>query len=62
MALCDSCMFYDKKHDEFRQQYDDVIDGDKLEKHYCPMYDDHIPHDIFHKGGDCPFYVKKDGD
>jgi len=55
-------MNYSKEHDEFRQRYDDVIDGDKLEKHYCPMYDDYIPHDIFYKGGDCPYYVKKDGD
>lgn len=64
MALCDSCMFYDKKHDEFRQQYDDTVEvnGDKREKHYCPMYDDYIPYNIFYDNGKCEYYQKRDGD
>lgn len=64
MALCDNCKFYDKEHDEFRQQYDDVvkINGDKREKHYCIMYTDYIPFDIFYNNGDCPYHLPKDGD
>ena len=62
MALCDNCKNYKKEYDEFRQSFDDVIDGDKQEKHFCTMYDDHIPHNIFYKGSDCPYYLPKDGD
>ena len=62
MALCDTCAFFSESFDEFRQKFDDVIDGDKQEKHFCTMYDDHIPHNIYHKNGDCPFYLPKDGD
>lgn len=64
MALCDNCMLYNKQEDEFRQQYDDVveIDGDKRQKHYCSMYDDNIPNKIFYENGDCPFHIPKDGD
>ena len=64
MALCDNCMLYNKQEDEFRQQYDDVveIDGDKRQKHYCSMYDDNIPYKIFYENGDCLFHIPKDGD
>lgn len=58
MALCDTCMFYNKQYDEFRQQYDDVIDGENREKHFCTMYDDNIPLDITYKNADCPHYLK----
>lgn len=59
MALCDNCMFLTKNHDEFRQMFDDtiVIDGDERQKHYCPMYNDHIPFDIFYENADCPYYI-----
>ena len=60
MALCDTCRFYSKQHDEFRQKFDDVIiKGDKsYEKHFCPMYSDNIPNDIYYKNGDCIYYEK----
>ena len=58
MALCDSCQNYDKSYDEFRQNYDDVIieNGDKRQKHYCNMYDDHIPFGIFYENENCVYY------
>lgn len=59
MVLCDNCVFYKKEYDSFRQNYDDIVDGDKRTKHYCPMYDDHIPHGIFYNGDDCPFHEAK---
>lgn len=61
MALCDTCAYYRAEYNEFRRDYEDsVSDADKgPEKHYCPMYDDHIPDDIYRDGADCPFYAKK---
>lgn len=59
MALCDNCMFFKASYDEFRKNYDDIIDQNKTENHFCPMYDDHIPYKIFNENGDCPYYSKK---
>ena len=60
MALCDTCLLYSKQYDEFRQRYNDVIDGDKKEKHFCTMYNDNIPHNIFYNNGECQYYNKKE--
>lgn len=62
MVLCDSCFFYDRRYDEFCQNYDDVIveDADERKKHYCPMYNDHIPFAISYENGDCAYYLQKD--
>lgn len=62
MALCDNCLFYKKEQDEFRQNYDDVVVIDSKEKphHYCPMYNDHIPQEIWYNNGNCPYYEKKE--
>ena len=56
--LCDTCLNYNEGTDDFRQKFDDqiVIDGDGREQHFCPMYDDHIPHGIYHEGEDCEWY------
>lgn len=61
MALCNSCFFFKEKYDGFRIEYDDVINEKKEPaKHYCPMYADHIPFDIFHKNADCEYYEKNE--
>lgn len=62
MALCDSCEFYNGSYDKFHQNYDDVVEenADKRKKHYCPMYDDHIPFTIYYENGDCPYYLQND--
>ena len=62
MALCDTCINYNKEYDEYRQQFDDVIqlNGDKREKHHCLMYDDYIPNKIFHENGKCPYFMSKE--
>lgn len=59
--LCERCLNYSKQLDEFRQQYDDVIVIDSTEpgKHYCPMYDDNIPAEIFYNNAECEFFVEK---
>jgi len=61
MALCDTCYFMTKEHDEFRQTYNDTIieNGDKREKHYCPMYSDNIPNRIFYENAMCDYYWRK---
>ena len=60
MAYCKTCLFYDKRYDEFRQNYDDVIEeGNTQEKHYCVMYEDNIPNKIYYQGAKCPFYGEK---
>jgi hypothetical protein len=49
-----------KSYDEFRALYDDVIEERNTnEKHFCPMYDDAIPNDIYYEGGDCPYYLER---
>ena len=62
MALCDTCNWYDKEYDEFRERYDDRIKdgGDQREKHHCPAYDNIIPPKIWYENGNCPYYVRKD--
>ena len=62
MALCDKCALFDRSYNEFRSQYDDVIeiDGDKREKKYCVMYSNSIPQNITYNNGDCPYFTPKD--
>lgn len=61
MALCDSCKWYDKENDDFRGNYDDRMkENDKRENHYCIMYDDSIPKEIWYENGDCPYYRRKE--
>ncbi len=60
MALCNSCFFFKRDYDEFRIKYDDVAKEKKEpDKHYCPMYADHIPFNIFYKNADCEYYEKE---
>lgn len=59
MALCDTCEWYNKQFDDFRNTYDDTIDdNDKRENHGCIMYEDFMPKKIWHENGDCPYYQK----
>ncbi len=61
MALCDTCSHYRKEYDDFRQTYDDVIVlREKNKNHFCPMYDDNIPHTIWNDGGNCKSYAKRE--
>lgn len=63
MELCLSCEWYNKKYDEFRETYYDVIDeSDKRQKHGCIMYQDHIPQGIWYENKECPYYSKKGKD
>lgn len=60
MALCDKCAFMDKRYDQFRQDYNDAeVIGERTEQHFCPMYNDHIPEDIYYGNGDCVFYDER---
>lgn len=61
MALCDKCLFMTDSYDDFRQAYNDVeIIGDNTVEHFCPMYDDHIPNNIYYEGGACERYVERE--
>lgn len=60
MALCNSCVFMNKKYDEFRQNYDDtIVEGENIIHHFCPIYNDHIPNEIYYDNADCEYYFKK---
>lgn len=62
MALCDSCLFYNKEYDFSIQQFDDVPKiGNELETHFCPMYLEGIPNEIYYDNGDCEYY-ENEGD
>lgn len=62
MALCDSCIYYKKEYDEFRQSYDDVvvIDSTTPKKHFCRMYNSNIPKGIWYDNKNCPYYEGDD--
>lgn len=64
MASCDKCFFMTHQYDTFRQNYDDVdaVDDKSKPHHYCPMYTDHIPEDIFYGDADCEFYEPVDSE
>lgn len=57
MALCSKCMYMDEKYDSFRQEYDDtIVVADTRTKHFCIMYDDSIPMDIYYENAPCEWY------
>lgn len=50
-----------ERYDQFRQEYNDAVPvDDKQTQHFCPMYDDHIPNDIYYENGKCQFYQSKE--
>ena len=55
-------MFWRADYDEFRQGFDDTIKVDNSAplNHYCVMYDDNIPPDIFYAGAECQYFISKD--
>lgn len=59
--ICNNCFHFRKEYDEFRQQYVDmiVVDNTEPEQHFCPMYDDHIPNEIYYADHDCEFFLEK---
>lgn len=62
MALCDKCIFMQKEYDDFQRLYDDAVrDGDTKENHFCPMYDDRIPQEIYYDGAECEYFSEKEG-
>jgi len=58
MALCDSCIFYNKQYDELRQE---TIDTKNLNggEHFCFMYQQEIPAAIWQHNADCEYFEKK---
>ena len=57
MGRCDTCALMIEEYDALRRDHDDVrIEGDETDHHYCPMYDDHIPADIYDGSAKCKFY------
>lgn len=49
-----------KKYDEFRQNYDDtIVEGENIIHHFCPIYNDRIPNEIYYDNADCEYYLKK---
>ena len=61
MALCKNCAFMNERYDQFRQEYNDAVPvDDKQTQYFCPMYDDHIPNDIYYENGKCQFYQSKE--
>lgn len=61
--LCDTCLNFSLKYDEFRQQFDDIeiVREPKQERHYCPMYDAYIPDGIYFDGQNCEYYFEQEG-
>ena len=61
MALCNNCKAYNAQYDEFRQNWDDTIMDASVQNvpHYCVMYEDNIPNDIFYNDAKCKFYEPK---
>lgn len=50
-----------ERYDEFRQSYNDAVPTvDKQVQHFCPMYDDNIPNEIYYGNGSCEFHQPKE--
>lgn len=47
MENCKNCILYDSEYDELRQSGNDVIKDGNAEKHYCRMWKDGIPNEIW---------------
>ena len=57
MARCDTCALMSREYDGLCRDHDDIrVDGDTADRHYCPMYDDCIPAEIYNGEEDCKFY------
>lgn len=57
---CNKCANYEAEYDAFRQKYVDVLKESTKERqqHFCPMYDGHIPEEIYYDGKKCPYFGK----
>lgn len=61
MGLCNKCLHMQKRYDEFRQAYVDTdIIGENKEQHFCPMYDDNIPNDIYYGDSKCEYFESQE--
>ena len=56
MRECGSCVHFDSRYDEFRTMFDDCIIDGKRKDHFCPLYDDVIPQNIWYDNTKCPYY------
>ena len=56
MNQCKSCVFYNAELDEFRQSYFDTA-TDNHERHYCSMYESHIPFDVVDDKETCEYHT-----
>ena len=54
MALCNKCRFFTEAYDELNRDFNDIGDPDN---HYCPMYQDAIPNEIYYSGKNCEYFT-----
>lgn len=61
MGYCKNCRIWNEKYDEFRNDFNDciIVDDSSPAPHFCIMYDDNIPPEIYYDGGKCPYFNKK---
>lgn len=57
MALCSKCLFYDLTIDDLNRSFNDI---DAITNHFCPMYANMIPKDVFNGPKDCEFFATKE--
>lgn len=59
MEYCKYCLIYSSLYDEQRQLSDDTNQAGTI-RHFCKMFDEHIPAGIFSGASACPFFCAKE--
>ena len=56
MGLCKSCSLYSEHYDNLSRDFNDIGDENN---HFCPMYENGMPEQIFAGNGDCDYYERR---
>ena len=56
MVSCKTCLFYDERLSELVASHQDSTpEGQKTKEHFCPMFIDGIPDDIWQNDAPCKY-------
>ena len=60
MASCDKCLIYSERYSEFVAMHEDSTpENENPKEHFCQMFTDGIPEEVWNGGDQCPYMVPK---